>query len=95
MNKTLLNYVQSIFSDDSGNDSSLRFLIAIVIIVIFFNWTFFNIKNNVFSDLSSDMMIFIFSLFGTKVFQKKYENKNINAEELKKELEDVDRKIKC
>ena len=67
--------LKACMSEDNGNLSTMRVLTFLIVGVILFNWTFFNIANNTLASFSwQDMAVVLGPLFA-KAFQKGKEAK--------------------
>lgn len=69
----MIEYIKSFFTDNSGNNSSLRILIFLVVIVFLFNWTWINIKTGQLTPISWEQAGLLVGSFWAKAKQKEYE----------------------
>jgi len=61
-------------SEDNGNFSSMRLLVVVVILVVLFNWTYYNVANNVLSSFSWEDIFVVVGPLLAKAYQKGKEN---------------------
>lgn len=66
---------EKIFTDDSGNPSSMRWAVFAIIFVVLFNWTYFNVTQSQFANLSFPDISLIVGALGAKTWQKSVETK--------------------
>ena len=79
MNFKVGSTLKAVISEDNGNLSTMRILTFLIVGVILFNWTFFNLANNTLSSFAwQDMAVVLGPLFA-KAFQKGKETKKINS----------------
>ena len=65
--------VGKVLSEDNGNLSTMRILVFLIVAVILFNWTWFNIHHNVISSFDwQDLALIVGPLFA-KAYQKSKE----------------------
>ena len=75
MNFKVGSTMKNFMSEDNGNLSTMRILVFLIVGVILFNWTWFNITNNTLASFSwQDMAVVLGPLFA-KAFQKGKEEK--------------------
>jgi len=66
----MVELLKKIFSEDNGNSSSMRILVAFVIVIVLFNWTWINIKTGQIIAFDwQDLGLIIGPLFA-KAYQK-------------------------
>lgn len=61
---------RKVFKDDSGNTSYMRIVSFLVVGVVLFNWTYFNIENGEFVSLNWQDVGMILGSMGAKAYQK-------------------------
>jgi len=68
--KLLENKLGGVFSEASGKTSSTRFMVFLVVAVILFNWTWFNITNNTIAQFDMQDLMVLGGAFGFKAWQR-------------------------
>jgi len=71
----VFGFFKSAFSEDNGNPSSMRIITLLIVSVVLFNWTFYNIQNNVLTVLDYNQLLAILGPLGFKALQKNSERK--------------------
>ena len=66
--------IQNMVSEDNGNTSSMRILVAVVILVFLGNWTYFNATNGTLVSFDWQDLSVILGALGVKAYQKGKEN---------------------
>ena len=76
----MFDFIGEMFSERKGtafsHASMMRVLITFIIVVVMFNWTFFNIKAGKMLPLDWQMIIVIIGSLSAKAMQKKWEAKD-------------------
>jgi len=75
-----MNFFTSMFTGDDGNVSTMRVMFTLVLVVVIGVWAVLSIKNGQFVHFTAEDLGFLGILFGGKLFQKGFENKDASAE---------------
>ena len=70
--KFIKDFILNMFSEN-GSTSCLRFITTLIIVVMVFNWTYFNITQSQLASLDSKDIATILGLLVIKIGQKKIE----------------------
>ncbi|MCK4328803.1 hypothetical protein KAX02_03065 [candidate division WOR-3 bacterium] len=70
----LVSGIKNMVSEDNGNTSSMRILVAIVVLVFLGNWTYFNISTGTLASFDWQDLSVIIGALGVKAYQKGKEN---------------------
>ncbi len=71
--KKFITYIQDLLSDDSGNASSMRVLVCVIVLCVLFNWTYHNVAQHVYASLDLNGVVAMTSALLAKAWQKKTE----------------------
>lgn len=66
--------IHNMVSEDNGNTSSMRILVAVVVLVFLGNWTYFNIANGTLVSFDWQDLSVILGALSVKAYQKGKEN---------------------
>lgn len=66
----LFGFLKESFSEDNGNPSSMRIVTILVVGVVLFNWTWFNIQSGTLTGFGYEELIALLGPLGLKAYQK-------------------------
>lgn len=70
MKNQMTNIIGKMLSDNEGNSSSMRILNFLIIGVVLFNWTFYNMTNSELIALDWEEVGLLVGALGAKAYQK-------------------------